>query len=181
MNKGMKFSTSSYVCLLNNDILITDGWLEEMIKVAESDPKIGIVGLAGRREIYKTGCVNEESLKHNLQNEDLNPAMEEDVADVAVVDGLCFIMGRQLLDKVKGFDETYGYMHCYDLDISLQSIEAGFKNVVVRIEAMHIGNGGITRKTREYKELVKDDYGLLKRNCRIFAKKWARMLPVKIS
>jgi GT2 family glycosyltransferase len=90
-------------------------------------------------------------------------------------------MRRQMLEKVKGFDETYGYMHCYDLDISLQSIEAGFKNIAVKVEAMHIGNGGITRKTREYKELVRDDYGLLKRNCKIFSRKWRHLLPVKIA
>jgi hypothetical protein len=71
-------------------------------------------------------------------------------------------------------------MHCYDLDMSLQSIRAGFKNVVVRIEAMHIGNGGRTRRTPEYRALVKDDYGLLKKNCRIFSKKWADMLPLKV-
>ncbi|MDP3790307.1 MAG: hypothetical protein Q8R48_07900, partial [Candidatus Omnitrophota bacterium] len=127
-----------------------------------------------------TGCVNEDSLKHNLQNEDLNPPMAEDTAEVAVVDGLCFVMSRALLNKINGLDETYGYMHCYDLDISLQSIEAGFKNVVVKVEAMHIGNGGMTRKMREYKDLVKDDYKLLKANCKIFARKWRHMLPLKV-
>jgi len=147
----------------------------------QNDPDIGIVGLAGRKEIYATGCVNENSLKHNLQNEDLNPPMIEDAADVAVVDGLCFVMQRKLIDKTGGLDENYGYMHCYDLDISLASINAGFRNVVVKTAAMHIGNGGMTRKLREYKELVKDDYGLLKKNCKLLANKWRRLLPIKIA
>lgn len=182
INQGVKAAKYDYIVVMHNDVVILEkGWLEKITSFMNSDPRIGIAGLAGRKEIYKTGCVNESSLKHNLQNEDLNPPMAEEIAEVAVVDGLCFVMRRELLDKVKGFDESYGYMHCYDLDISLQSIEAGFKNVVVKIEAMHIGNGGMTRKTREYKELVKDDYGLLKRNCKIFARKWRRILPVKIS
>ena len=42
-------------------------------------------------------------------------------------------------------------------------------------------NGGMTRKTRAYKSLVKDDYGLLKKNCKIFAKKWRHMLPLKVA
>jgi GT2 family glycosyltransferase len=152
-----------------------------MISVMEADPRIGIAGLAGRKEIYKTGCVNEASIKHNLQNEeDLGPAMAEEVADVAVVDGLCFIVKRELLDRIKGLDEAYGYMHCYDLDISLQSIEAGYRNVVVKVEAMHVGNGGRTRNMKGYRELIKDDYGLLKKNCRIFSRKWAHLLPVKV-
>jgi GT2 family glycosyltransferase len=182
INQGIAAAKGDYIGVMHNDVIILeDGWLEKILKVMESDPDIGIAGLAGRKEIYKTGSVNEESLRHNLQNEDLNPPMEEEVSAVAVVDGLCFIMNRRFLEKAKGFDENYGYMHCYDLDISLQSVEAGFRNVVVKVEAMHIGNGGMTRKTREYKELVDDDYGLLKRNCRIFSRKWKHILPLKIS
>lgn len=181
INQGIASARGLYVTVIHNDVVIMEkGWLEKIVSFMEKDPRIGIAALAGRKEIYRTGCVNEESLKHNLQNEDLNVPMEEEISEVAVVDGLCFVMRRQLIECVKGLDETYGYMHCYDLDISLQSIEAGFKNVVVRVEAMHIANGGITRKTREYKELVKDDYGLLKRNCKMLARKWRHILPVKI-
>ena len=182
INQGIGLAKYDCMVVMHNDVVIMEArWLEKIKSAFEKDPRLGIVALAGRKEIYKTGCVNEASLKHNLQNEDLNPPMLEDVAQVAVVDGLCFAMRKELLGKIKGFDVEYGYMHCYDLDISLQSIEAGFKNVVVKIEAMHIGNGGRTRRTPEYKVLVKDDYGLLKRNCKIFARKWAHMLPLKIT
>ena len=181
INIGISRAKYYYVCAIHNDVLILErGWLEKIGSVMERDPKIGLIGLAGRTEIYKEGCVNEDSLKHNLQNEDLNSPMREDVAEVAVVDGLCFVMRQELLEKIHGLDEAYGYMHCYDLDLSLQSREAGYKNAVVKIEAMHIGNGGMTRKLREYKDLVKDDYALLKRNCKIFARKWRHMLPLKV-
>ena len=181
INQGLKASRFSYVAVIHNDVLIMEhGWLTKILSVMKADPKIGIVGLAGRKEIYKTGCVNEDSLKHNLQNEDLNRPMSEDMAEVAVIDGLCFVMRRELLKRIKGLDEAYGYMHFYDLDLSLESIQAGFKNIVVKVEAMHIGNGGITRKMREYNELVKDDYGLWKRNRKLFERKWRHMLPVKI-
>ena len=103
------------------------------------------------------------------------------VARVAVVDGLCFVVRRSLIDRIGALDETFGYMHCYDLDISLKSIDAGFRNVVVKCAAMHIGNGGMTRKLRDYKEFVKDDYGLLKKNCRMLERKWRHLLPLKVS
>lgn len=181
INQGIRLARYSHVMVIHNDVIILEsGWLDKIISVMESDHKIGIAGLAGRKEIYETGSVNEESLKHNLQNEDLNPAMEEDVAEVAVIDGLCFTMSRKLLEKVKGLDEAFGYMHCYDLDLSLASASLGYKNVVVKVEAMHIANGGMTRKMREYKELVGDDYGLLKRNCKILAAKWRHLLPLKV-
>ncbi len=181
INQGMRAAKYDYVTVIHNDVLISErGWLEKIISFMEKDPKIGIAGLAGRKEIYKTGCVNEASLRHNLQNEDLNEPMRNEIDEVAVIDGLCFTMRRSLLYRIKGLDEAYGYMHCYDLDVSLASIAAGFKNVVVRVEAMHIANGGMTRRTREYKELVRDDYGLLKRNCKLLSRKWRHILPLKI-
>lgn len=182
INQGIQAARYDYIAVIHNDVIILEkGWLDKITSFMSADPEIGIAGLAGRKEIYKTGCVNEASLKHNLQNEDLNPPMDKEIEGVAVIDGLCFVMSPSLLSRVSCLDETYGYMHCYDLDISLQSIEAGFKNVVVKVEAMHMANGGMTRRMREYKELVKDDYGLLKRNCKILARKWRHMLPLKVA
>ncbi len=182
INQGIRAARYDYMVVIHNDVLILEkGWLEKIIRWMKTDPRIGIAALAGRKEIYKTGCVNEASLRHNLQNEDLNRPMENEMEEVAVVDGLCFVLRRSLVERIGGLDETYGYMHCYDLDVSLASIAAGFKNIVVKVEAMHIANGGMTRKTKDYKELVKDDYGLLKRNCKILAHKWRQMLPVKIA
>jgi GT2 family glycosyltransferase len=182
VNQGIRAARYPYVMVMHNDVIIMEsGWLRSVTAAMDADPKVGIVGLAGRKEIYRTGCVKAESLKHNLQNEDLNPPMVEGVAPVAVIDGLCFTMRRELLNTIGGLDEAFGYMHCYDLDVSLQSISAGYKNVVVKVSAIHIGNGGMTRKLRDYKDLVKDDYALLKRNCKILAKKWERLLPVKVA
>lgn len=181
INQGIGAARYDYPMIIHNDVIIMEkGWLQKIVKVMDEDPRIGIAGLAGRKEIYKNGCVDEKSLKHDLQNEDLNEPMTEEFSDVAVVDGLCFVMRRALLDKVKGLDENYGFMHCYDLDISLASIAAGFKNVVVRVEAMHVGNGGRSRKDAAYKEYVRDDYGLLKKNCKILSQKWRHMLPLKV-
>ena len=181
INQGIAAAHYDYIMAIHNDVIIMeDGWLRKIVSVMDEDPRIGLVGLAGRKEIYKNGCVNEASLKHNLQNEDLNEPMTETVSEVAVLDGMCFVMRRKLLEQIKGLDEGYGFMHCYDLDLSMASIAAGFKNVVVNIEAMHVGNGGRSRLAPEYKRYVRDDYGLLKKNCKIFSNKWRHMLPLKV-
>lgn len=181
INQGIRAAGYDVIIVIHNDVLILDDqWLKKIISLFKGDPGIGVVGLAGRKEIFKTGCVNEESLKHSLQDDDLNAPMQEDVSEVAVIDGLCFAMRRELINKIGGLDETYGYMHCYDLDVSLASRSAGFRNVVAGIPALHLANGGMTRKTRDYKKLVKDDYGLLKKNVKILAHKWRDMLPLKV-
>src|SRR3989338_4951567 len=42
INRGIQASTAPFVCLLNNDLLFTRGWLEELIDVANSRSEIGV-------------------------------------------------------------------------------------------------------------------------------------------
>ncbi|HEV8310149.1 MAG TPA: glycosyltransferase family 2 protein, partial [Methylomirabilota bacterium] len=44
-NIGAHQATGTYLLFLNNDTLPQPGWLEEMVKLAESDEAIGIVGI----------------------------------------------------------------------------------------------------------------------------------------
>ena len=181
LNQGIEKATSDIVAAMHNDLIMFEyDWTEKLASVIESDDSIGLAGIAGRRKIDKRGVVDEASLVHSLINEDLNAPMEAESAGVAVLDGV-FISGRRaFFKKIGGFDEAYGLMHLYDLDISLKSIAAGARNVIVNMEAMHIYNGGVTRKTRQYKKLVPDDTKLLNKNSRIFFDKWRKFLPVEV-
>ena len=42
-NIGMKQAKGEWICVLNNDTLVTDGWLERMIDHLKEDPEIGII------------------------------------------------------------------------------------------------------------------------------------------
>src|SRR3990167_9235110 len=42
-NQGMRLSDAPYICLLNNDTLVTAGWLEEMVSILEKNPNIGLL------------------------------------------------------------------------------------------------------------------------------------------
>ena len=43
-NIGIKDSNGHYIVLLNNDTIVTKGWISGLIRNLESDDKIGIVG-----------------------------------------------------------------------------------------------------------------------------------------
>ncbi|MCD6093491.1 MAG: glycosyltransferase [Candidatus Omnitrophica bacterium] len=180
INQGIKESAADYLCIMHNDVIIyEEGWLWRIIKMMEEDSFIGIAGLAGRQIIDKNGEYKEGTLIHNLSNQGLlTPPIEINRAEVAVIDGLCFVIRRKLLDEIGGLDERYGLMHFYDLDLSLESINAGYKNIVIPISALHINNGGNARKTAAYVEQVKSDNLLWERNKKIFLKKWKNLLPV---
>ena len=44
VNQGIAVATGDRVLLLNNDTIVTTGWLGRMIATLERDPKIGLVG-----------------------------------------------------------------------------------------------------------------------------------------
>ncbi len=55
-NAGAKYSVGRYLCFLNNDTLILKGWLENLVKTLEEDPK---AGCTGSKLIYPYGLLQE--------------------------------------------------------------------------------------------------------------------------
>src|SRR5262245_20104174 len=43
-NAAAKAANGEFLCLLNNDTIVLAGWLDEMLKVARADERIGVVG-----------------------------------------------------------------------------------------------------------------------------------------
>ena len=181
INQGIKMSKYEYICQIHNDVVIFEkGWLGKITSIMEKDPRIGIACLAGRQYIRQNCSCDEETLKHNLLSIGLNEPMKETVEDVAVIDGMCFVFKKNLVREIGLLDETYGMMHFYDMDFSLASLKAGYRNVAVNVLAFHVGNGGTTRRTDFYKDLVSSDLKLYNRNSKIFKGKWKGMLPCDV-
>lgn len=180
LNQGIKKASCEIVVTMHNDLIIFEpGWNEKLAGLIERDEKIGLVGLAGRKVVDKRGVVDENSLVHNLKNEDLNPCMKDISHEVAVLDGVFMAARKRVFEEIGFFDEVYGLMHFYDMDISMKSLAAGYSNMIVNIEALHIYNGGVTRKTKSYKALVGNDSKLLDANSRLFFKKWRKYFPLE--
>ena len=181
INQGIRASKYEYICQIHNDVVIFEhGWLDKIVTAMQADQGIGIACLVGRQCIRKDASCDESTLKHNLLSVGLNPPMTEIVTDVAVIDGLCFVFTKEFIEKVGILDETYGMMHFYDMDFSLASIKAGYRNVAINVLAFHVGNGGTTRRSDFYKNLVPNDLKLYNKNSAIFQKKWKGMLPCSV-
>ncbi len=181
MNQGIRLSKYEYICQIHNDVIIFEkGWLKKIVSIMEQDPKIGIASPAGRQHIRGDSSCDEATLKHNILSAGLNEPMKNEVEDIAVIDGMCFVFTKGLVEEIGGLDEVYGMMHFYDMDFSLASLKAGYRNVAVNILTFHIGNGGATRRSDFYKRLVPQDLKLYNRNSAIFKKKWKDMLPFDV-
>ena len=51
-NAGLALTTAPYVCVLNSDTLVTAGWLERLVRCAESDPAIMVVNPISNAAVF---------------------------------------------------------------------------------------------------------------------------------
>lgn len=165
-NRGMRASNAPYLCLLNNDIVATDGWLEEMIKVAESEPKIGIVNPSsnnfGLR--FKKDTPLEE-FAHGLRKQsgrwvEMNACV-----------GFCMLIKRAVIKKIGFLDDSYGYAYFEDTDYSRRAQSSGYKCVMAKGCYVYHSEG----KSGKF---LKDKDQTFDRSARIFERRWGRILRV---
>jgi len=110
MNQGIKLSGAPYVCLINNDTIVNRGWLGEMIRVAESSDRIGLVNPSSNTLGQKSG--------------DGEPTGA--YAEIGSSHGFCMLIKREVITKIGVFDEIYGMGNFEDTDYSRRAIKEGY-------------------------------------------------------
>lgn len=159
---------SDWIGYFHSDIIIHEpGWDERIInKVNELEKlgiPIGIVGFMGSRGADEIGA--RIGFASNLRGvAELHGKRMEDWMPAVMLDGAALIIRKELLSKLGGFDSALKVHHLYDYMISMDSISAGFNNIVVGIDFTH--TGGITACRGDaqtyFKKAVNDDFELLK-------------------
>ncbi len=163
------------VLLLNNDtVIVGDGWLEELQRVAYSAPDVGIVGC---RLILPDGRLLHAGAEMPLATfwgQQIG-SLEKDVNQyshnrtVESVVGACMYIRRAVLDAVGLLDETY-VAYFEDSDYCLRAAQAGFRTVCAGgVTLVHHENTS-TRVNRV------DFTRVFHRSQRIFRRRWGDAL-----
>ncbi|MDG7041727.1 MAG: glycosyltransferase family 2 protein [Nitrososphaerota archaeon] len=138
-NIGIRYALKNgadYVLLLNNDTIVAHDFLSELMKVADSNPKIGIVGpkiyyyrqpnriwfAGGRISLFSTSSVRGFNLTDKGQF--------NRVDYVDFVSGSCVLIKRSVFETVGLLDPIY-FFSMEDVDLCLRATQAGFRNVFV--------------------------------------------------
>lgn len=144
-NRGMGLSRRDVV-LLNSDTIVTEGWLDALVRCAASDPSIGtITPWSNNAEIlsYPRFCVN------NAWPDGGDPApLARAFARAAVPSypdlptgvGFCFFVRRAMLDAIGGFDPAFGAGYGEENDLCMRAAAAGWRNVLADDAlVLHVG------------------------------------------
>lgn len=173
-------------------------WDRVILKYFEDIPDLGAVGLFGAQGCGPMG-ERVQDIPHygvpagfsNMIEAELHGfRLDKPWRPAAIFDGFFMAFRMEMLKKVGGFDQRYMFHHLYDRDVCLESIRAGYKNIVVDIPSHHMS--GLTANRGEYQEWINNQTSGIRgdvesgdkfthdHNSELFAQKWHGCLPLYI-
>jgi GT2 family glycosyltransferase len=133
VNRGVGEVRAEQVLLLNNDTVLTPGWLEPMVELLDQDERVGAVGNIQMNP--RTGLVDHAGVyfdpegmpTHAHKNRRYPPkgAFRERHAASAA----CLLMRTEVFRRFSGFDEAYRN-GMEDIDLCVRLCEAGYRILV---------------------------------------------------
>lgn len=187
-NKGLEISKEKYVCLLNDDTIVSQGWLGALMHEGMK-PGVGAVGPFSNCD---QGWTHQDKIVAG--GKDLHPAMKlEEVQSVlrdiyrwrrrkevplrGWVAFYCTLIPRAVIDKVGGLDEGFKSGD-EDLDYCRRIGQAGF-SIRQTYDSFVFHFGGRTRKFAEDQDAVRhhaEDRG----NHEYYRQKWGDFGPLPV-
>lgn len=144
---------TDFIFFPHNDLMIYEkGWDDKLVRILSSLPDCGVAAFYGAKgigthDLYRTPYRMDQLIRvdnvsacnrMNAAVHGFRPPRAE-TEEVAVVDGFSMIVNTRLLDETGGFDRSYPPHHNYDNDICLESLDKGYKNYVISMDADHLG------------------------------------------
>ncbi|HVE66927.1 MAG TPA: glycosyltransferase, partial [Thermoanaerobaculia bacterium] len=168
-NQGMSRASGEYLVLLNNDTVVSRGWLSALVRHLRRDSTIGIIG----------------PVTNAIGNEAMIPVGYDDVGDmprwaaafvrdhdgesfdITMLAMFCVAMRRSVYDEVGPLDERFGVGMFEDDDYSLRIRQAGYRVVCAEDSFVHHW------MKASFSRLSPVDYqNLFERNRGLFEEKW---------
>jgi GT2 family glycosyltransferase len=167
-NQGMLAAKGEQILLLNNDTIVTSGWLRRLLDALRSDSRIGLVGpcsncVGGEQQVAASydnlGGLDGFACKWGEQNRNRR-------VDTDRLVGFCLLIRREVVERIGVLDEQFGLGTFEDDDYCLRAKQAGFRAVIAYDSFVHHFGG------QTFLGLGVDYEALLKNNQKLFEAKW---------
>jgi GT2 family glycosyltransferase len=136
----LDYFQTEYILLLNNDIVVSEGFLPEMIsvmdangKIAFGGPKIYYYSYNGRKDIidFAGGIVDmNRGLSYHIGFNEIDNGQYDKVTEVDYVEGSCIIIRAAVIRKIGPFQDRY-FAYWEDADLCFRAKEAGYLSVYI--------------------------------------------------
>jgi O-antigen biosynthesis protein len=168
-NQGMAVANGRQVLLLNNDVVVTTGWLGRMLRAIRSDTRVGLVGPCSN---YVSGPQQVDVSYDGIAELDgfawdWGKSHGGQVLDVHTLVGFCLLIKREVIDAIGLLDERFGIGCFEDDDYCLRAIAAGYRAIIASDAFVHHYG------SRTFLGSGVDGGAVMRENYRRFQEKWS--------
>ena len=172
VNQGVAAARTEALCVLNNDTLVSEGWLSSMLRVLRSERGVAMVGPCSN---YANGL---QQIELKTANERPTDEMWQQVRqwghehagevwDVPFLSGFCFLVSRAVWNERGGLPEVYGAGTFEDTEFCRGLRAHGYRLLVARdAYVYHFGN-------RTFQALARDVMVQQRENQKLFLSRHA--------
>ncbi len=173
-NVGLREASGDYLVILNNDTVVTKGWLLTLLRHLQRDPAIGLIGPV-------TNNIGNEA-KIEIEYESLD--VMQDMARQYTLEHMgktyplktaaffCVMMSREVYEKVGRISEEYGRGFFEDDDYCRRVEKLGLKIACADDVFVHHHLSASFNKLRQ-----EERQRLFEENKKIYESKWGRWVP----
>ncbi len=132
-NQGISASSGEYILLMNNEVVVTEGWLSGMLECLNSALDIGIVGpmtnnISGPQKVADAGYKAMHKMHEYARL--FRERHRHRRISLKRIARFCMLFRRELVKKIGMLDESFGSINFEDDDFCLRAIIEGYRNLV---------------------------------------------------
>ena len=168
-NQGLALAEGEYIVFLDNDTVVTEGWLERFIACSKVNPAFGLLG-------PMSNYVSGPQLLENAQYADFNELQgfarklsQKNAGKASCAHRLilfCLFAKREVIKKIGGFDAGFRKWGFEDDDFCVRAQIAGYRLVIVKdVYVHHTGSQTARTSNMDYDSLMNE-------NWQVFRQKW---------
>lgn len=168
-NQALAAARGEYIVLLNNDVIVTEGWLDDLLGAFDRVPGLGISAPRSNRiagdQIVADAAYGDVNQMHAFARRRRAEFRSQGyLTDRAI--GLCLCVDRRVIEEIGGFDERYGVGNFEDDDFCLRARAAGYRIFVCNdVFIHHFGSQTFAANSVDWTATMRDNWTK-------FAAKW---------
>ena len=170
-NIGIKNSKGDYILLLNNDTIVTEGWLNGLLRAINLAPEVGLAGPKTNWVFSSSQIVDSPKYKSQAELQTYakgftNQHKNEYLLTNEILVGFCLLIKKEVIDKIGLLDERFGNGNFEDDDYCLRARLAGYEKIVAGdVFIHHEGNFSFKANNIDYQDQMEQ-------NLLLFKEKW---------
>lgn len=152
--RGLKSIHEKYICLINSDVEVTEGWLEIILNHFENNPNVAaiqpkVLDLKDKTKFEYAGGSGGFYDRFGyavcrgryFDEVELDQGQYDDVVDIFWASGCCIFLRNEIYRQVGGLDQDY-FAHQEEIDLCWRIGNYGFQVQVVPSSVVYHYGGG---------------------------------------